>query len=264
MELSGGLGTPTSGSAVYLTLQSGSNGIVNDPICSTSYNAAGVANDTWQHHTVTVKASSQKLHVRYYINGLLNQVSTFPTTLTLGEIPDRVNGQLGALLTKPSGSTYASATMLGAGKLSGSIDDFRYWKKALDDEYIFNTWYYTIGGGVNTDDYRTDLGVYYKFNEGITATASYDSVVLDYSGRIANGIWTKTNGYDGTVSRNTGSAFTEPEKQDPIIRSVHPRVQSLLVEMQSSGSLFDRTNTSNLYDSVPSWLREEDEDNSIQ
>ena len=262
LELSGGLGTPTSGSAIYLTLQSGSNGIVNDPICSTSYNAASLANDTWQHHTVTVKASDQKLHVRYFINGLLNQVSTFPTTLTLGEIPGRVNGQLGALLTKPAGSTYASATMLGAGKLSGSMDDFRYWKKALDDEYVYNTWNYPIGGGVNTDDYRTYLGVYYKFNEGITNTGSYDSVVLDYSGRIANGVWTLSTGYNGAISRNTGSAFTIIEPEDPIIRSTHSSVQALLTEMQSSGSLYDRTNSSNLYDTVPAWLIEEDEANS--
>jgi hypothetical protein len=262
LELSGGLATSTTGSAVYLTLQSGSNGIVNDPISAPTYNATSVANDAWQHHTVTVKASNQQLEVRYFIDGLLNQVSTFPTTLTLGEIPGRINGQIGALLTKPSGSTYASATMLGAGKLSGSIDDFRYWKKALDDEYIYNTWNYPIGGGVNTDDYRTYLGVYYKFNEGITNTGSYDSVVLDYSGRIANGVWTLSTGYDGAISRNTGSAFTIIEPEDPIIRSTHSSVQTLLTEMQESGSLYDRTNSSNLYDTVPAWLIEEDEANS--
>ncbi len=146
------------------------------------------------------------------------------------------------------------------------MDDFRFWKKSLDNEYVYNTWYYPIGGGSNTDDYRTNLGVYYKFNEGITGTSSLDSMVLDYSGRIANGLWIKDGGYSGAISRNTGSAFASAsvlteEPGDPIIRSTHSSVQNLLTEMQTSGSDYDRTNSSYIYDSLPAWIREEDEAN---
>ena len=49
--------------------------------------------------------------------------------------------------------------MKGAGKLSTSMDDFRFWKKDLNAEYIYNTWFNSIGGGSNTDDNRNDLGV---------------------------------------------------------------------------------------------------------
>ena len=258
LELSGGLNNSTPNSVVYLTLQSGAYGIVAQPICDSTYNAASIANGEWQHHTVTMRSSDSDLTVKYFINGLLNKKTVFNTSQVIGEIPGKIDGYIGALSTKPSGSTYASATMLGAGKLSGSMDDFRFWKKDLTDEYVYNTWFYPIGGGSNTDDFRTDLGVYYKFNEGIVGSSSYDSIVLDYSGRVSNGRWV---GYD-TYSRSTGSAFTEVEFGDPIIRSEHPLVKSLQTEMQISGSNYDRSNSSNLYNSVPAWLREEDQENS--
>ena len=258
LELSGGLSNSTPNSVMYLTLQSGSKGIVNQPICLSTYNAASLANNTWTHHTVTIKSKQQKLFVRYFQNGLLNSASVFDTATNIEEIPGKIDGYIGALSTSPSGSTYAAANMLGAGKLSASLDDFRYWKKDLTDEYIYNTWYYPVGGGSNSDDFRTDLGVYYKFNEGIVGSSSYDSVVLDYSGRVSNGRWV---GYD-TYSRSTGTAFTQKEPGDPIIRSDHPSVKSLVTEMARSGSIYDKSNSSNLYNAVPSWLREEDEQNS--
>jgi len=257
LELSGGLNNSTPDSAVYLTLQSGAIGVNNVPICDPTYNAASIANGEWQHHTVTMRSSDSDLTVKYFINGLLNKKTVFNTSQVIGEIPGKIDGYIGALSTKPSGSTYASATMLGAGKLSASIDDFRYWKKDLTDEYVYNTWFYPIGGGSNTDEFRTDLGVYYKFNEGIMGSSPYDSIVLDYSGRVSNGRWV---GY-GASSRSTGSAFTEVEEGDPIIRSGHPLVTALQTEMQESGSFYDRSNSSNLYNTVPAWLRDEDEGN---
>ena len=65
--------------------------------------------------------------------------------------------------------------------------NFRFWNKKQSSEKIY--YYYKTGvdGGASTDDYRKELGLYYKFNEGITNTASIDRIVLDYSGRIANG-----------------------------------------------------------------------------
>lgn len=104
-----------------------------------------------------------------------------------------------------------------------------------------------------------DLGIYFKFNEGITTVAATDATVLDYSGRIANGDWT---GYHAN-SRNTGSAMVSAsvlttEPPDPIIYSTHPDVTALTTEMQTSGSLHDRVSGSFLYETVPSWIREED------
>jgi hypothetical protein len=266
LELSGGLSDPTPYGAVYLTLQSSSVGIINEKISSDTYNAAAIANSSWQHHTVTVKSIGVDLIVNYYIDGLLNKKTTFSTTTAVGELSGKIDSFIGALQTKPSGSTYASsAIMTGAGKLSASMDDFRYWKKELSAEYVKNTWFYPIGGGSNTDDYRVDLGTYYKFNEGITGVLYYDSTVLDYSGRISNGTWT---GYS-INSRNTGSAFVSSsvltsEPGDPIIRVDHSLVKDIKAEMSLSGSKYDKTNTSYMYDSVPVWLRDEDTNNNIK
>jgi len=263
LELSGGLSNPTPNGAVLLTLQSGSVRISEETICEDTYNASAVANDSWQHHTVTIKSSGALITVKYYLDGILNKTSQYTTAEGIGEIPGKIDSFIGGLQTRPSGSTYAGQSMVGAGKLSASMDDFRYWKKDLDPEFIKNTWFYPIGGGANSDDNRTKLGIYYKFNEGIVSNSYYDATVLDYSGRISNGNWI---GYSSSF-RNTGSAFQnssleQVETGDPIIRIDHADVKSLITEMNLSGSDYDKTNTSRMFDAVPQWLREEDAKNN--
>ena len=252
-------------SALRLTLYSGSYGVTDQAIALSTYGPSSLANNEWQHHTITVNAASQNLNVKYYNNGILNKSSQFSTSVTLGEVSKNINGYIGALQTTAYGwALYQAQDMKGYGKLSASMDDFRYWKKELDPQYIKRTWFYPIGGGSNSDDNRTSLGVYYKFNEGVVGSSAYDATVLDYSGRIANGTWT---GY-GSNSRNTGSAFVSAsvlsaEPGDPIIRVDHPKVSLLTTEMQTSGSNYDRDNVSRMYDMVPDWLRNEDENDNI-
>jgi hypothetical protein len=89
-----------------------------------------------------------------------------------GEITGSLIANIGALRTTVSSSVGALGG-LGYGKLSGSIDEFRFWKTARTSEEIGRNWWHQVRGGTNTDLANTTLGVYYKFNEGITnATAS--------------------------------------------------------------------------------------------
>ena len=155
---------------------------------------------------------------------------------------------------------------------SGSLDEFRYWKTQRTSQDIGRFWFTQVGGGVNSDPTpfietsetaNVDLGVYFKFNEGITGQSATDSVVLDYSGRISNGAWT---GYTST-SRNTGSAIISSsaatkEFEDPIIYAFHPKVVALNEELELSGSEHDVTNNASMYSSVPSWITEEDDEGS--
>ena len=97
-------------------------------------------------------------------------------------------------------------------KFSGSLDDFRLWNKKQTSESIYNN-FISIGGGANSDDNRTELSVYYKFNEGTLGEDATDRIVLDYSGRIANGYWEDYS----SDNRATGSAYSTDG--DPIIRS---------------------------------------------
>ena len=90
-----------------------------------------------------------------------------------------------------------------------------------------------------------ELGVYFKFNEGVTTNTTTDSIVLDYSGRLSNGSFV---GYS-SGNRNTGSAIVESgvatsEFKDPIIYSSHPTVSSSLATYMFTGSMQDDQNAS--------------------
>ena len=185
--------------------------------------------------------------------------SSAGSSTSIGNIPGRLDGYIGALITSPSSSNGAATGQKFAGKLSASLDEVRFWKKRVSSHEIYNNWYHPIGGGANTDKYRETLALYYKFNEGITLTSSIDKTVLDYSGRVANGTWT---GYS-SLSRNTGSCFVSAsvlshEPLDPIIRSNNNSIKTLIANLKVSGSNYDLNNPAFMYDMVPFWMREED------
>ena len=215
---------------------------------------------TFGHYAFRIynDTSPAALKVDYYKNGQLLE-SKFITT-PLGEITGALQANLGAL-TSPAVFAASEYADRGWGKLSGSLDEFRFWKSKRSSEQIGRYWFDQVYGGTNTDVSNADLGVYFKFNEGITGDSTIDSTVLDYSGRITNGSWT---GYNASA-RSTGSAIVlsnaaTAEFQDPIIYSEHPDVQSVLAEMKSSGSAHDYVNNASLYNGFPLWIIEGDND----
>jgi len=251
-----------------LTAYSGSTGFFNQSISSTAFTTASVADGNWHHYAITMKSAPAGVTTRFYVDGGLNNEATLGTA----EVGDAENTSLqayiGALIGEPSGSTATA----GAGKLSGSLDEFRYWKTQRTSQDIGRFWFTQVGGGVNSDPTpfietsetaNVDLGVYFKFNEGITGVAATDSIILDSSGRYSNGAWT---GY-GTNSRNIGSAIVSSsaaikEFKDPIIYSFHPLVAALSAELELSGSEHDANNNASMYGSIPSWITEEDDEGS--
>ena len=169
-------------------------------------------------------------------------------------------GQIGSLVTTVSG---AAGINRGDGKLSASLDEFRFWKTKRTSKQVSQNWFTQVNGATEDDvtyatsgstkyDYTNpvDLGLYYKFNEGIISTSSVnsqDSVILDYAGRVTNGAWT---GYTVT-SRNTGSAIVSAsaspfEIEDPILYSDHPRVSSIEQDKKYEGKFHDVKNNSTL------------------
>ena len=142
------------------------------------------------------------------------------------------------------------------------MDEFRYWKTKRTEKQIGRNWISQVRGGSNTDISNTTLGVYYKFNEGITGDSTTDSIVLDYAGRVTNGVWT---GYS-SESRNVGSAIVSAsaatkEFLDPIIRSNHPDVMDLKAELITSGTSHDYNNNAALISLVPGWIQDEEAEN---
>jgi len=240
----------TDTTKMYLEIMSGSSGSLEIEIGD----SLTTTDDSWHHYAVSSQNNGGSLVTKLYLDGAINQ--TVVSGTSIGAVTGPMLGHVGSLGSSVSGTHGA----LGWGKLSGSIDEMRIWKTSRTDKGIGRYWFTQFGGGTNTDDANTDLGVYYKFNEGITQTASIDSKVLDYSGRFSDGAWT---GY--TVgSRNTGSAIVESaaastEFKDPIIYPFHPAVASLLSDKQSVGTEYDYTNAASIYHSIPAWITEEDE-----
>ena len=293
LELTGGQNptvTPVPGvwdrSPFRLTVQSGTSGIYNKKVGFTpSYDNPIVTSSIgdWSQWAISMKVTSshqtgdEVFQVELYRNGHLHEeqlwgtsTSDFPGTFIGNEINSKnMRARIGSLITAPSGTaeiaSWAGTEILptafaGAGKLSASLDEFRYWKVRRTPKEIGDNWFTQVRGGVNTDISNTTLGLYYKFNEGITHTASVDSIVLDYGGRICNGVW---NGYVAN-SRNTGSAMilakaSPREYKDPIIYSFHPDVSSLKTELLDTGSYHDAQNNANFVSMLPAWIIEEDE-----
>ena len=249
--------TSSATSPFLITAQSGTTGIFEQSIGNTV--TTGSLAD-WKFYSLALYNSGSDFIAKLYVDGQLDDTNTY-SSITLNELQSKkMQARIGGLLTAPSGTAGAPSNLAGAGKLSGSMDEFRFWKVRRNSHEIAKNWFVPVNGGTNTDISNTTLGVYYKFNEGITQTSSIDRVVLDYSGRITNGTWT---GYTAT-SRNTGSAIVSAsaanvEYPDPIIRSSHPDIATLKTGLLNSGSYHDNTNVASLLSMIPSWIVEDHE-----
>ena len=243
-----------SDSPFRVTYMSGTSGF-NYATLGSSLTTASIADSTWHHYAFSFKNSGSSIEAKMFVDGACNQ--SVITGSSIDYVSGNINATIGSLLTAPSG-TYAPTK--GWGKLSASLDEFRFWKTQRTSQQIGRQYIEPIGGGTNTDDANTTLGVYYKFNEGITQTSSIDKTILDYSGRISNGTYT---GYS-TNTRNTGSAMVESKKvnkefKDPILYNFHPDVLSLRDTKKEEGRIYDYANNSSIYFTLPSWIIEEDE-----
>ena len=245
-----------------ITYMSGTDGFSNELIGSSDVTVSSVADDTWNHYALSFVSSADNMISRLYVNGSLDDSQTFSTTAELSELTGALVANIGALRSAPSG---AAAAVQGWGKLSASLDEFRFWKTRRTAQDVGRYWFTQVPGGANTDAANTSLGVYYKFNEGITTTASIDSVALDYSGRISDGAWT---GY-GVNSRNMGSAIVSAsaapsEFKDPIIYWQNPDVRATLGDLTLSGSVHDQNNNTAIYNSLPAWISEGDSSGDLK
>tara|TARA_Y100000310_G_scaffold230794_1_gene233323 strand:+ start:32530 stop:43281 length:10752 start_codon:yes stop_codon:yes gene_type:complete len=258
-----------------LTVLSGNTGVFEQRLGTSGITTASVADGEWHHYALTLKQGASTLNTRFYVDGRLNQTQELSASGmgTLNDISGlNLRANIGALVGSPRSSVAAAY----AGKLSGSLDEFRFWKAQRTSQEIGRFWFTQVGGGVNTDpepfiqtevSANLNLGVYFKFNEGITGVASIDSTVLDYSGRFSNGAWTCPAITAGNINiaRNTGSAIVLSnaairEYKDPIIYAANPSVGTLLAELESTGSSYDVNNNASIYNSMPAWIIEEDND----
>jgi hypothetical protein len=225
----------------------------------------GSLKDTWNHIALSFVSSSTNIEANFYLNGKLHETKTNTTLTSFGEVTGSMIGYLGAGQTAVSGAKAAGVTSMSNpfSPLSGSLDEFRYWKSERTEKEVQQNYWTHVRGGTNNEIANAELGVYFKFNEGITGDSTIDSKVLDYSGRITNGTWVN---YPGSTARNTGSAIVSAsaatsEYADPIIYDTHTDVKTLFSDLSATGSVHDYENQASLIDTMPGWILDEEDKN---
>jgi len=226
---------------------------------SSNVTTASVADGKWHHYAVTTQTSGSRTVYKLYIDGELDHETS--AAYTIGAVDTPMTGAIGALSTYTSADGHGG---IGQGQLSASIDEVRFWKEARTDKEIGRFWYHPIHGGTDKDHTNANLGLYYKFNEGVTSVKEHDEVILDYSGRINNG---KFVNWNSTVrSTESGIDLSEylpesgfTEVKDPIINPSNSRISTVTQKLKDKGKSYDVSNGSSLIKSVPSHLQDDDD-----
>lgn len=231
--------------------------------------------ENWNHYSFTMKSTAAGIVVNLYVNGILEDTVTAGNQIT-SEVPqENYVALINAYNTKPLTTSPDGLTLGTGGAPNLYIDEFRFWKAERDGRQVGRNWFTCVSGGTNTDNskYSTtdnvDIGVYYKFNEGIineTEPTAQDAVTLDYSGRISNG---QIHNYSIgtrllTSAIDESLLLDEKELPDPIIYSNHPEVIRLLSDLQLKGKTYDNINNASFYHTMPEWILQEDEDHSLK
>ena len=217
---------------------------------------SGFLGTTWAHYAFSFINSGTDVQAEVYKNG--TRVALIKAGTNVGTISQEET------FLNINGTAASTATVDGL-----FVDEFRFWKQRRTEEQIGRHWFTSVDGGTNTDDEKynkennkIDLGVYFKFNEGVTGDATIDSTVLDYSGRISNGSITN---YSNTVRVLTSAIdesglASDSEAKEPIVYSSHPTVASTLATYEQLGRTHDYVNNSAIFHTLPAWIIEEDEE----
>ena len=254
-----------------------------------------VADNTWRHLAFTFKKQeSDSIQSIAYVNGKMANTKEYvhgvgsPIYTITGSVVGTIGG-VGGKHSAAAPDTSAIESEAGFGKsISASFDDFRIWKTARTGKQVGLNWFRGVDGGTNTDTSKyfytssahfnkVDLGVYFKFNEGVSSvsgsglyvdgnevtssTSIGDNLIVDYSGRINNGTFI---GYDSTLSmRSEESAmvaggYAQSETKDPLLFEDNPNYNNTLTPLLTSGSNYDVSNGTALYSNIPQWMRDLD------
>jgi hypothetical protein len=224
----------------------------------TSILSGTLIDSNWHHVALNVSYGASATTVDSYLDGAYQGSDSLAGVYT--EVTGNFVATLGSLVSEQPDS---SGTALGYGKLSASLDDFRFWRGTRTGKQIGVFVKQSVNGGAATGSTNINLGVYYKFNEGITTNAATDKSVLDFSGRLNNGTFV---GYSAT-SRSTASAFVQSglatrEVKDPILYKFHPLVVTYTNASLATGSFHDEHNINSFYHTLPDWITSEDQEYS--
>ena len=252
-------------SPLLVTYKSGSEGLPATRIGKNITNSL-ITDGKWHHYAISFRNESGSIKSRLYVDGVLDDTITSGTAIS--SVDTIMVASLGSLIVSPDPSDPLDYKSQGWGKLSGSLDEFRFWKSERDIKEIGTHWYRPIHGGTskNSDYSNSELSIYYKFNNHITSDPTRDKIIIDYSGRINNGVF---YGYHA-AARSQISAIDESlfkpdeekdykEPKDPCVDETAGAVESLVKEFKFKGRAYDLENNQSLSRNVPSYFIESDE-----
>lgn len=220
------------------------------------YTVNSVIDSNWNHYCINIYTSSvTEPKIDIWVNG----VKKLSEELGVYIYPENdydlsFSGSIGASLDHTLGLSN------GSNKISGSFDEFRFWRRKREDREIVTNWFSNVDGGYDNDELlNPDMGFYYKFNETTTETGSIDAMVLDYSGRKNHGTWIGFR----SGSRTYNSAI-ENEQKDPNLHFSSSDVYSFYDQKLQTGSYYDVNNNGALINSFPGFILDEDSDEHFQ
>jgi hypothetical protein len=126
---------------------------------------------------------------------------------------------------------------------SGSIDELKYYHKEVSLEDIKKN-------KEKTDYAKTDLKLYYKFNEPY-GDFKGNNIILDSSGNSLN---SEIKNFDYLVNRNTGSLtpmVNEDLDRSPVLFPKYENVNSLYTKLITTGTLYDDFNPNLITKLIP-------------
>jgi len=247
-----------------VTYRSGVNGVQREDF---AYSLANLT--SWHHYAFSIKNNNSSLNIKFYVDGKLIEEKNVGTSISSNVNNVSLISNIGSYRYTPLDTEAVFNTIRNIGGIPASIDEFRFWKIEKTQKDISRYRFDRVYGGTNKELSNINLGVYYRFNEGILDSSSVDtqdSIVLDYAGRLSNGslINYRVN------TRTTGSAIDESglfdslEIKEPIVYLQHPEVLTKLQELKVKGSKWDEENGNSLYRSLPEWITTEDTEKNTE
>lgn len=230
-----------------VTYKLGSTGIDSERIGTGSLSTTAVADGNWHHYAFRAHQSGSKMYVDLFVDGKRNHTIESALGSTLEAQESYMAGAIGAPLSS------------GLGTLTGSIDEFRFWKGQRTNRQI-NRYYdqKVYASDVEESDYINRLGVYYKFNKVILGDSSADSIVIDYSGNDMTGkVYNyQSNTRSQTSAIDASSSSSNTEVPDLSLLEADSRISSLRAELQGIARSYDKNNHNSIMKMIPDWAND--------
>lgn len=205
--------------------------------------------NSFNHVCCVYNADDTLTNLKLFVNGNLKNTSSgsIKTQLNIFQ-PNLYIGSGSSFLKDDFISYIPDATF------SGSIDEFRFWKRALTKTEINNSLYKNVFA-------QNDLIAYFRFNEPPTvsgyASSSFDLITLDSSGNSLHGILSDFNGVTKITSSVDLILTEEKSTSAPVLFPEYADTIVLKNNLLSTGSLYDNANPNNILKLIPQHYLEE-------